>query len=43
MYVVSGSWAENLMKQELAEHGQQNIRGEEGERLGRKSFARSAG
>lgn len=26
-----------------SEHGQQNIRGEEGERLERKSFARSAG
>lgn len=43
MYAASGSWAGNLMIQELAEHGRQNTRGEEGERLERKSFARSAG
>lgn len=43
MYAASGSWAGNLMIQELVEHGRQNTRGEEGERLERKSFARSAG
>lgn len=30
MYAASGSWAGNLMIQELAEHGRQNTRGEEG-------------
>lgn len=33
MYAASGSWAGNLMIQELVEHGRQNTRGEEGERL----------
>lgn len=42
---VCGEWIMGWksMVQELAEHGRQNTRGEEGERLERKSFARSAG